>query len=61
MVNQNLKFYFADVMCELWMFLILKETKVAARVKSALLVLHAKGHANDCQEFSCWTCFMKHQ
>ena len=49
MVNKNVEYCFADVMCKLWKFTKQHEPSVCAALKPALSVMHAKGHAFDCQ------------
>lgn len=49
MVQRNVKFCFADVMCKLWPFICKNEPSLASKIRPALSVMHAKGHAMECQ------------
>ena len=49
MVNKNVEYSFADVMCKLWKFTKQDEPSVCADLKPGLSVMHAKEHAFDCQ------------
>ena len=49
MVQRNVKFCFADVMCKLWPFICNNEPLLASKIRPALSVMHAKGHAMECQ------------
>ena len=49
MVPKNIKFCFADVMCKLWKFIGQRAPTIQKQIKPALSVMHAKGHAFDCQ------------
>lgn len=59
-VAQNVKFCFADVMCKLWPFICNNEPLLASKILPALSVMHAKGHAMECQAriFICFVFFL---
>lgn len=45
----SLQYCFTDVMCKFWKFVTSHEHAIASTVTPALSVMHAKGHALDCQ------------
>ena len=49
MVPRTVKFCFADVMCKLWPFICKNEPSLTDKIRPALSVMHAKGHAIECQ------------
>ncbi|XP_057311085.1 uncharacterized protein LOC130648956 isoform X2 [Hydractinia symbiolongicarpus] len=49
MAEKNVKFCFADVMCKLWKFVKQHEPSLPSLLRPALSVMHAKGHALNCQ------------
>ncbi|XP_066932550.1 uncharacterized protein [Clytia hemisphaerica] len=49
MVQRNITYCFADVMCKLWPFVVRNEPFLQDKIKPALSVMHAKGHALECQ------------
>ncbi|XP_057310731.1 uncharacterized protein LOC130648685 [Hydractinia symbiolongicarpus] len=49
MAEKNVKFCFADVMCKLWKFVKQHEPSLRSLLRPALSVMHAKGHALNCQ------------
>ena len=51
MMPKSVKYCFADVMCKLWKFATQHEPELVHNIKPALSVMHAKGHAFDCQVF----------
>ena len=49
MVNNSVQYCYADVMCKLWKFAKEREPDLTHKLLPALSVMHAKGHALDCQ------------
>lgn len=49
MVPKKVEYCFADVMCKLWKFIMNREPSVEKAINPGLSVMHANGHAFDCQ------------
>ncbi|XP_066933858.1 uncharacterized protein [Clytia hemisphaerica] len=49
MVPRRTSFCFADVMCKLWPFMRRDDPSMNDQIKPALSIMHAKGHALECQ------------
>lgn len=58
MLKNEVEYAFSDVMCKLWKFVRRKEPTVSSSIKPALSVMHAKGHALDCQVQCCTPFFI---
>ena len=53
MVQRNVSYCFADVMCKLWPFIMRVEPDMKEKIIPALSVMHAKGHSLQCQVNCC--------
>lgn len=49
MLKNSVEFFFADVACKLWPFIVNKEPTMSTKIKPAVSVMHAEGHSNDCK------------
>ena len=57
-MERKVRFCFADVMCKLWKFATQHEQEISHVTEPALSVMHAKGHALDCQVNFCILCIL---
>ena len=51
MVPNKIEYCFAEIMCKLWKFIGQHESNIQKSTKPALSVMHANGHAFECQVF----------
>lgn len=50
-VQNEVEYLFADVMCKFYGFMKRVEPSIASKIKGALSVMHAKGHSLECQVY----------